>query len=58
MMIICLSLITQEHSYHFDQLRYGDLKLHGHWVRNIFNWSDELVVPPEQLPKQSVLRLG
>lgn len=50
--------ITQFHSYHFDQLRYGDLKLHCDRVGHIFNRSDELVVPPEQPPKQSVLRLG
>lgn len=42
-------------SHHFDQLRYGDLKLHCDRIRHIFHRSDELIVPPEQPPEQTVL---
>lgn len=38
-------------SHHFDQLRYGDLKLHCDWIRYILHRPDELVVPPEQPPE-------
>lgn len=43
-------------SYHFDQLRYGHLKLHCHRIRDILHRPDELIVTPKQPTKQSVLR--
>lgn len=38
-------------TYHFDQLRYGDLELHRDWIGHILHRPDELVVPPEQPSK-------
>lgn len=45
-------------AYNFDELRDGDLKLHGDGVGHVLHRSDELVVSPEQLPEEPVLRLG
>lgn len=54
---VCMCLCGHM-AYNFDQLRDGDLKLHGDGVGHILHRSDELVVPPEQLPEESVLCFG
>lgn len=45
-------------AYNFDQLRDGDLELHGDGVGDILHRSDELVVSSEEFPEQPVLCLG
>lgn len=45
-------------AYDFDQLGDGDLKLDSDGVRDVLDWSDELVVSSKQFPEQPVLCLG
>lgn len=45
-------------SHHIDQLHEGEAEPHVYLLRHILHWSDEFIVPSEQISHQSLLIFG